>query len=151
MMQNIEVSLADPRDVDPLFKLLQHQFSEHQITVDSDRLLSALHHLIASRPLGFALIAREDQCAVGFGVVSFAWTLEHGGKSAWLDELYVVPGRRGEGIGSLLIEKVIEEVKAQGSMALDLEVDADHRRSERLYKRKGFRRLERTRWVMDLG
>lgn len=43
-----------------------------------------------------------------------------GGKSAWLDELYVIPEHRELGAGSLLLERVIEEAKNEGCLALDL-------------------------------
>jgi GNAT superfamily N-acetyltransferase len=150
MQDNINIAMADARDADTLFQMLQHQFSEHQIALDADRLLSAIHHLISNRALGFALMAREGDVPVGLAVISLAWTLEHGGRSAWLDELYVVPHKRSRGIGRLLIEKVIEMAKEQGCLDLDLEVDIDHRRAEKLYEQSGFSRLDRSRWVRRL-
>jgi GNAT superfamily N-acetyltransferase len=74
--------------------------------------------------------------------------LEHGGKSAWLDELYVLPEKRGRGIGTALVEEVIARCRASGCAAIDLEVDQEHQDAERLYSRHGFKQLPRARWAL---
>lgn len=76
-------------------------------------------------------------------------SVEHGGRTGWLEELYVTPNQRQRGIGSALLKGVIKLVRELGLVALDLEVDADHQRAESLYARFGFRRLPRSRWVRE--
>lgn len=90
---------------------------------------------------------RKKNQSLGFAVISFAWTLEHGGKSAWLDELYVLPEHRNAGIGSAIVDRLFIEAKEKGCLAVDLEVESDHRRAENLYVRKGFQKLDRSRWA----
>lgn len=97
------------------------------------------------------LVARKNDQVIGCAAISYAWTLEHGGKSAWLDELYVLPAYRGQGIGSLLVDRAVAEAQSEGCKAMDLEVEEEHVRAERLYARKGFRPLRRRRWVKPLG
>ncbi len=63
----------------------------------------------------------------------------------WLDELYVLPARRSEGIGTALLERTSALARERGCLALELEVDANHGRAARLYERAGFGRLARTR------
>ena len=96
------------------------------------------------------MIASKGEQAIGFAAVSYAWTLEHGGKSAWLDELYVLPEYRGSGVGSLLIEGVVAHANQESCLAIDLEFEAGHSRAEHLYIRKGFEKLQRSRWVKKL-
>lgn len=144
------IELAKPHDIHDLLVLLKKQFAEHRIEFDPDQLKSSLMHLIAHEDLGCAWIAREGRSSIGFAIVSMAWTLELGGKSAWLDELYVLPQWRNAGVGTLLIESVIEKLRKLGCLAIDLEVDDDHRRAESLYARFGFESLERSRWVKRL-
>jgi GNAT superfamily N-acetyltransferase len=77
-------------------------------------------------------------------------TLQHGGKSAWLDELYVAPEYRGKGIGAALLRAALETAQRSGCAAVDLEVDEAHARAENLHKREGFEPLHRTRWVKKI-
>ncbi|HWM29431.1 MAG TPA: GNAT family N-acetyltransferase, partial [Woeseiaceae bacterium] len=82
--------------------------------------------------------------------VSFVWALEHGGFSAWLEELYVEPELRAGGIGTSLLHAVLAECGSLGCAALDLEIDADHERVRGLYERNGFTALPRRRVVKRL-
>jgi GNAT superfamily N-acetyltransferase len=106
--------------------------------------------LIEDHKLGRILTARLGGELVGVAVISFLWTLEHGGPAAWLDEVYVEPSRRGGGIGRKLVEAAMQVARDSGCIALDLEVDAGHEAAERLYERMGFRRHRRVRWVRML-
>jgi len=148
----MDVQIYQPAlpDLPIILELLSLQFEEHQIGVSEKALSTAIKAMLAEPRLGFFLMARFGEQAVGLACVSFCWTLEHGGKSAWLDELYVLPEYRSRGIGGLLIEAVLQTAKAQGCAAIDLEVDHEHRRVEQLYQRFGFDPLSRSRWVREL-
>jgi ribosomal protein S18 acetylase RimI-like enzyme len=50
----------------------------------------------------------------------------------------VVPDRRGQGVGTLLLGRVIAEAADQGLRAVALDVDADNEGAVRLYHRMGF-------------
>jgi ribosomal protein S18 acetylase RimI-like enzyme len=50
----------------------------------------------------------------------------------------------------VLLTGVVERARDLGIVAIDLEVDAAHRRAESLYRRFGFRSLDRSRWVLKL-
>lgn len=88
---------------------------------------------------------------MGVAILATTWTVEHGGLVAWLDELYVVPERRGLGIGQSLLSHAVAEAKALGCLAVELEVDEAHARAENLYARNGFGRLPRRRWALPLA
>lgn len=142
---NIEKAAAV--DSIPLCELLQKQLQEHDLFLEGARLQAAIERLISEEGLGFILTAKEGGKLVGCAVVSFAWTLEHGGRSAWLDELYILPEFRGLGFGAQLLDQVLAHAAAGGCQAVDLEVDREHQRAENLYQRKGFQKLQRNRWV----
>jgi GNAT superfamily N-acetyltransferase len=143
----MQIERAIPADIDSIHHLLAEQFDEHDIDTSPEVLRQAIAAVLQNEGLGLFLVARDGGEIVGLAALSFAWTLEHGGKSVWLDELYVVPERRGQGIGRALLARVIGEARALGCQAIDLEVEEAHRRAERLYEQEGFRRLARTRWV----
>jgi GNAT superfamily N-acetyltransferase len=146
----LEIQTAQPSDLAPVLQLLHTQLQEHDIVLTDQALQRATQGLIEDHRLGRILTARLDGGLVGVAVISFLWTLEHGGPAAWLDEVYVEPSRRGEGIGRKLVEAAMQVARDSGCIALDLEVDAGHEAAERLYERMGFRRHRRVRWVRML-
>lgn len=148
--ENRQIWLATSEDAAAVLALLARQFEEHEIEVPAKQLQTAVEAMLADDRLGFFLLAEADSQTVGLACVSFCWTLEHGGKSAWLDELYVRPELRSQGIGSALIEEVLQKANEMGCAAIDLEVDIEHRRAEQLYQRFGFASLPRARWVKEL-
>lgn len=54
----------------------------------------------------------------------------------------VVPGHRGLGLGTCLVERALAGFRARGLAAASLEVTADNTRSVKLYQRLGFRRTK---------
>lgn len=131
-------------------RLLSAQLTEHDITLAPDALASALRGLIEHPSRGAVFLAWEGDEAIGLACLSALWTLEHGGASMWLDELYVSPEHRGRGVGRALLLHAMAYARNTGCIALDLEVDEEHARAANLYEREGFRRHRRARFVKFL-
>jgi len=151
MTIDLNVVRAGVEDAGALHDLLNRQFEEHAIPVDAARLEEAIRSVLQDDSLGFILVARVAEGAIGTCYVSFTWSLEHAGKSAWLEELYVVPERRGRRVGESLLHAALRKAEALGCAAVDLEVDRSQARAENLYRRAGFCSLPRGRWVKRLG
>ena len=132
----------------PALPLIEAQYREHRIAMAGQRLRRALAALV--RGHGVVLLARSGKSPAGVAVVSWTWTVERGGKTAWLDELYVVPALRGGGIGRRLLLRSIAEARRAGCASMELEVVAGHGRAARLYLRERFSRLPRTRYSRPL-
>ena len=136
-MSDLNIARASDADIADVASLLAVQLDEHGMAMSRDAVARALHGIVTHPERGRVLVARKDGVAVGFAVIPFTWTVEHGGLCAWLDELYVVPTLREHGVGTKLLLVAIEVVRDEGCIAMDLEVDADHARVESLYVRHG--------------
>lgn len=146
----IHVSRATLADRNAVWDLLRAQFEEHGIELP-DRLVSAgLDGHFTDSTRGAVLVAKTENATVGFAILATTWTVEHGGRVIWLEELYVIPSMRNSGVGSRLLEHALETAREMGCLAVDLEVDVEHARAENLYARAGFHRLPRTRWSLSL-
>lgn len=150
MDAHLQLELAGPADQDAVFELLLQQYADHSIRVSRDLLVRAVAAVLADQNLGFIVVARDGPRVVGMAYVAFIWSLEHCGRSAWLEELFVIPEQRGRGIGEALVRAVVDRVTQSGCPAIDLEVDYGHSRAEHLYRREGFTPLRRARWVREL-
>ena len=60
----------------------------------------------------------------------------------YLAELYVVPERRGSGIGRRLLRAAVERARGRGCDFLDLSTSEDDVAARHLYEAEGFRRTE---------
>lgn len=141
------IDAACPADREALVDLLARQLVEHDLPADRAGVTRAVDGILGDERLGFLLVARSDGVAVGVVYVARHWSLEHGGPSCWLEELYVLPDWRCRGVGAALLRASLDLARELGCLAMDLEVTADHARAEHLYAREGFRELGRRRWV----
>jgi GNAT superfamily N-acetyltransferase len=143
----VSIEHATLTTIEDAVPLVAAQLDDHAIPLAGEALRHALRGLVDGHGRGAVLIARDGGVAVGVAVMSFVWSLEHGGHSAWLDELFVAPERRSDGIGTALLEHALSHARASGCIGFDLEVAEGHERADHLYARTGFHRLPRRRWA----
>ncbi len=150
MPSDLEIRPLRPEELPAAVALLRRQLEEHDIALAEDALERSVRALGEDPSLGRVLVAIDGSALVGVAVLTFLWTLEHGGPGAWLDELYVDPAQRRRGIGQRLTEAALAVAAERGAVALDLEVEEGHDAAERLYRRMGFQRHRRVRWARRL-
>ncbi len=136
------------------FGLLSTFLSEDEHYLDSssayghggdEGLRAALEQFLARPELGFVWLAHDGSTSVGVCVVSFAISTSAGGLVAKLDDVFVRPGRRGEGIGSALLDRLKTELGALGVRRIDTSVHLQNPRSRVFYTRLGFVALNEER------
>jgi GNAT superfamily N-acetyltransferase len=148
--RRIIVSAATEVDRPAIVALLSAQLAEHRVVPDLKRLSRVVSRILRQKRNGFFLVGRLGKEIVGVAYAALILSIEHSGPVGWLEELYVSPEHRKKGIGRALLDGVIGESRVRGLVAIDLEVDVEHKRVESLYARSGFQRLPRSRWVKFL-
>jgi ribosomal protein S18 acetylase RimI-like enzyme len=78
----------------------------------------------------------------GFAQVRFKGQIYSDAPDAYLEELYVIPDRRGEGLGRALLEAAIEEARSGGADHMDLGTSEDDTAARGLYESAGFTNRE---------
>jgi ribosomal protein S18 acetylase RimI-like enzyme len=78
----------------------------------------------------------------GFAELRFRPSLYTGGLDAYLEELYVVPDRRGHGLGRALLEAAMDYARARGADRIDLNTSEDDVAARGLYESTGFTNRE---------
>jgi ribosomal protein S18 acetylase RimI-like enzyme len=74
----------------------------------------------------------------GFAVLQLYPSLYYEAPDAYLAELYVVPKRRGEGLGRALLEAALEAAREAGAKYIHLGTSEDDEAARRLYASAGF-------------
>lgn len=149
-MQKFSIAPATVDDCRELAELLVGQLLEHGVNSSAKQLAQVLENVVTNAGRGFVLLARENSRIIGVAYVATILSAEHCGLVGWLEELHVLPEHRSGGVGTALVTAILERARAIGLVAMDLEIDASHSRVESLYRRFGFRPLERSRWVRKL-
>jgi GNAT superfamily N-acetyltransferase len=115
--------------IERFYRIDGHEF-------DPARIDAGLVPLLHDDRHGQVWAATVDGTTVGYVIVTWSWSLESGGRDCILDELYV--DRRGDGIGSALLRRAMDEAQRAGAAAMFLETEAPNDGARRFYVRHGF-------------
>ncbi len=91
------------------------------------------------------LIARSGMKDVGFAGYSI---VDHENRGYKLHKLYVLPEAHGTGVGKLLINEVVDQIRAEGGNALSLNVNRNNK-AKAFYEKAGFKIKETV--DLDIG
>jgi ribosomal protein S18 acetylase RimI-like enzyme len=123
-----------------------HDESGHAVGAEQ---AEAIRQLCANSTLGQAWVLTIDDRDIGYGLVYFRHSIDHGGRIAVLDDLWIIADRRGQGQGALLLRYICEDLQAIGVRAVLLEVDPENEVALALYSRFGFTKTGTALCVKD--
>ena len=99
----------------------------------------AVHALCSDPSLGRAwLLADGRNRDVGYALAYWRHSIDHGGRVAVLDDLWIEPDLRGRGLGRRLMEAVLADMSASGARAVVVEADPADAPAMAFYARLGF-------------
>ena len=87
---------------------------------------------------GDTLVVLAGDGPDGLAVLRFRAAIWSAGLESYLAELYVIPARRGRGLGRQLMEAALREASDRGADSMDIGVDEPDRAARRLYESLGF-------------
>ena len=127
---------ASPEDA-PLVARLLHEFNSEfdDFTPGADALAPRYARLIEK---GAMIVLLAGEGPEGFAQLRFRESVLTGKLDAYLEELYVVPSRRGEGIGRGLLEAAMDASREEGATHIDLGTGEDDVAARALYESAGF-------------
>ena len=129
------VSAADEGILLPMMRSL---YEHERLPFEEATIRSALGALLADSAAGGAWLVLSDGAPAGYLLGTWGFSTELGGRFLFLDELLVVPERRGQGLGSAALAFAEEEARRGGAGAVRLEVDRQNPRALELYLSAGY-------------
>jgi L-amino acid N-acyltransferase YncA len=129
---------ARPADLDALLALQRDYYAEDGYPFDPAVQREAFARLLAEPALGRAWLAADGGRVVAYVALTLGWSLEFGGRDAFVDELYVAPPARGRGLGRAGLAVAEAGARALGVRTLHLEVEDGKPAALGLYRRNGF-------------
>jgi GNAT superfamily N-acetyltransferase len=135
-------------------------YAESDFALDEERAAAGFEALLADARLGRVwliesgggasadddLAAAPDEPAPaphadGYIVVAFGFAMEYGGMTAVVDDFYVRPESRGEGLGTAALVAVRQACEDLGMRAMRVAVGVDNLAAQAVYRSAGFEAL----------
>ena len=126
-------SIDDAADIGRLLHDFNTEFDTP--TPDAEVLAVRLRRLLESSTT-FAILAGVP--AIGVALVTLRSNVWYDGQVALLDELYVEPERRSQGIGTAMLGELTAHARANGVDLIEINVDEGDVDAQRFYTRHGF-------------
>lgn len=136
----IHVRQATAEDAGEIARLLRDFNLEYsEPTPDVATLTETVRRLLEESEIVVMLAGSGPD---GLSLFRFRPALWAAGSETYLQELYVVPHLRGQGIGRRLLEETIEFARAAGAAGIDLNTGETDTAARNLYESMGFSNRE---------
>lgn len=139
----INYRVAEITDITLLLELVKEFHEKEKLAFDEKLDGNALAIFLADGSWGQVWIIQQEDEAIGYMILTLGYSLEYRGRDAFIDELYLRPKHRGQGIGTQMLAFAEENCRVLGVQALHLEVDFENPDAQRLYHRVGYQRHHR--------
>ncbi|HET7444450.1 MAG TPA: GNAT family N-acetyltransferase [Solirubrobacterales bacterium] len=136
----IQVRRAGVADAADIARLLHDFNTEYdEPTPSVERLTETIAKLLGGSEITVLLAGAGPD---GLALLRFRPALWAEGMEAYLQELYVVPGLRGRGIGRVLLEAAMDLARETGAAGIDLNTGETDTAARALYESAGFTNRE---------
>jgi len=118
------------------YSIDQYSFEEEEqarLTVD----------FILHPSLGILYIISNETQTIGYVCITYGYSFEYGGKTAFIDELFIIPEERNKGLGSQVMDFILTKAKELKLATLHLEAEKHNDKANKLYSKKGFKNSNR--------
>lgn len=129
--------LATPEDLPRIAPMVASFHAETGLTTPEAERNAALELLFSGEVQAAAWMIGPRRAPVGYIVVSFGFSIELGGRDAFIDEFFLRNAVRGRGMGTQVLQTLLPMLRDMGVRAVHLETGGDGDRVA-LYKRSGF-------------
>jgi GNAT superfamily N-acetyltransferase len=141
-------------DVTDAFEMLSAFLNEDEHYLASSKaygdrgfqgLNDALDLFLEQPELGFVWLAHDEDGVAGICVICYAISTSMGAVVAKLDDVSVKVDRRGQGVGTELLEQLKEQLRKEMVTRIDVAVHFENAEAHRFYERLGFAALNEER------
>jgi GNAT superfamily N-acetyltransferase len=135
------IQLARTSDAANIASLVQGYWQFETIPgFERSRITDLLSAFMRQKERGACWLAMKDEQPIGYLLAVYVFSLEHGGMMAEIDELFVVPEQRSNGVGVALLREAEREMERAGLTRVQLQLSVKNRRARFFYEQNGFQR-----------
>jgi GNAT superfamily N-acetyltransferase len=144
---NFSIETTTPADVPSLLELIRELARFERLEHEVQATEGSLHDsLFGSPPVAGALLVRCGQELAGYAIYFFTFSSFVGRLGIWLDDLYVRPAYRRQGLGRALLERVADIGARRGCGRFEWSALRWNANALQFYQSLGARQLDE--WVV---
>lgn len=139
----VQIRTATLADLTILLDLMHGYYRDDGLEFDREQSAGVMRRLLSEPQWGRVWLAEVGGTPVGYLALCIGFSLELGGNDAFIDEVFVLPEYRGQGLGRQLLDFAAAQARDLDIVALHLEVDRANTAAQRLYESLGYYRRDR--------
>jgi GNAT superfamily N-acetyltransferase len=145
MPEDLQIEPIAPGQMDELLPLIAAYQRFYEVEkIDDERNRAFFSRFIAPSEDGMLLAAWRDGKLSGYACLYWHFTSLVPAETVLMNDLYVDPAARGQGVGRALIEASAGIARERGAHHLEWATAPDNETAQRLYDSTG---AERTTWI----
>lgn len=109
-------------DIPTLLKLMEPFTTDGGYPFDEAEATASFKSLLSNSALGGIFLAEIAGEAAGYVVLTLRFAMEHAGLEGYIDDLYVRPPARRQGVARALLEALFADCRQRGAKAVLVEV-----------------------------
>jgi GNAT superfamily N-acetyltransferase len=137
-----EVAVASVERAGAVARLLYDFNAEFETSGPTAEEFTARFRLLLVRDDVLVLLSGDPEVPTGFAFLTLRPTPYYDGPLAQLEELYVQPDLRDQGIGTALLKTAMLRVRERGGAEMHINVDEVDADTRRFYERHGFTNIQ---------
>src|SRR5712691_10658426 len=130
--------VAECADSETLLEFMREYYEFDHLPFDSQVARAALAGFLDDESLGRVWLICYDGEAIGYLILTLGYSLEYGGRDAFIDEVYIRASHRGRGIGQSALTFAEDVCRSLDVRALHLEVERANTNAHKLCRKAGF-------------
>ncbi len=149
-MKNINyrpMKITDQGVVQQYIKALYKDDPDGKVVTD-EQIVRTFERLAMHPDYGIILVFEFNKQIIGYTLLINFWSNEYGGILLTIDELFIIPGLRNQGMGTAFIRYLIAS-HYHNFVALKLEVLPYNSRALKLYESLGFKQADRHHLIFE--
>lgn len=137
------------KDKEIFFSLLDEFYNSNAVLapIPKSYYQDIFEYMFAPNTSAKTFIIESDGVVCGYGVINITFSMEAGGKTLWLEDLYIRKEFRSRGLGKEYFNYVFDTFK--DIRRYRLEVEEENEKAIKLYKSLGFKFLDYKQMIID--
>lgn len=116
------ITLANAEHAAQVLGLMARYHEEAGLPFDDSHRADVAAPLLDGSPLGAVWLIGPGRAPLGYVMVSFGWSMAHGGMVGWLEEVFIRDSVRSRGIGTEVLHAVVVNLRQAGLKAMHVQL-----------------------------